>query len=79
MRFGLASDKAIHINEIKKIPECDKIKEYLSKLKGTYKDKGINLKESNDQWYFETASDVSEYLKDHKIIRKSFLKLPWRH
>ena len=70
-----ASDKAIHITEIKKkIPECDKIKEYLLKLKGTYKDKGINLKESNDQWYFETASDVSEYLKDHKIIRKKLSK-----
>ena len=34
-----ASDKAIHFNEIKKrIPECKNLKEYLLKLKDSYKE-----------------------------------------
>ncbi|MBF96288.1 MAG: hypothetical protein CFH34_00875 [Alphaproteobacteria bacterium MarineAlpha9_Bin4] len=70
-----ASDKAIHINEIKKrIPSCENLNECLLKLKNNYKDKGINLKESDNQWYFETSSDLSEYLKEHKIIRKKLSK-----
>ncbi len=70
-----ASDKAIHFNEIKKrIPECKNINDYLLRLKDSYKDKGINLKESDNLWYFETSSDLSDYLKEHKIIRKKLSK-----
>ncbi len=70
-----ASDKAIHINEIKKkIPECRNVNDILSKLQNFYKDKGIILKVSDGLWYFETASDLSEYLKQHKVIRKKLSK-----
>ena len=48
-----ASDKAIHINEIKKkIHECRNVNDILSKLHNFYKDKGIILKVSDGLWYF---------------------------
>ena len=70
-----ASDKAISLTEIKKrVPECKEISRHLCKLQNLYKDKGINLKESDGQWYFETSSDLSEYLKDRKVVRKKLSK-----
>lgn len=70
-----ASEKAIHLNDIKKrIPEFKNINDYLLKLKKNYEDKGINLKVSDNLWYFETSLDLSEYLKEHKVIRKKLSK-----
>ncbi len=70
-----ASDKAIHINEIKKrIPECKYLDKYLEKLRIAYKNRGINLKESDNLWYFETSIDLADYLKEHKIVRKKLSK-----
>ena len=63
-----ASEKAISFAEIKKrVPECKQISKYLSKLQNLYK-------ESDGQWYFETSSDLSEYLKDRKVVRKKLSK-----
>ena len=59
-----ASEKAIHLNEMKKkFPEVIGINDYLLKLQKCYEEKGINLKVSDNLWYFETAIDLSEYLK----------------
>ena len=70
-----ASDKAIHLTEIKKkIPYCKNIEQYLLKLESVYKNKGINLKASNALYYFETSPDLADYLKDHKVIRKKLSK-----
>ena len=70
-----ASDKAIHLNEIKKrVPDYKNLDDYLLKLKDNYKNKGINLNSSDNLWFFETSSDLSEYLREHKIIRKKLSK-----
>ena len=70
-----ASEKAIHLNDIKKrISEFKNINDYLLKLQKNYEDKGINLKVSDNLWYFETSPDLSEYLKEHKVIRKKLSK-----
>ena len=46
-----ASDKAIHLNEIKKrIPEFKNINDYLLKLQKYYQERGINLKVSDNLW-----------------------------
>ena len=70
-----ASEKAIHLNEIKKrLPEFKNINDYLFKLQKDYEDKGVNLKVSDNSWYFETSPELSEYLKEHKIVRKKLSK-----
>ena len=75
-----ASEKAINIKEIKtKLPDIKDIKKLLIDLQKQYDRKGINLKESNNYWYFETATDIAEYLKEHKVIKKNYLKQQWRH
>ena len=63
------------LNDIKKrLPEFKNINDYLFKLQKDYEDKGVNLKVSDNSWYFETSSDLSEYLKEHKIVRKKLSK-----
>jgi|TARA_A100001388_G_C28648882_1_gene440904 segregation and condensation protein B len=70
-----ASEKAIHLNDIKKrLPEFKNINDYLFKLQKDYEGKGVNLKVSDNSWYFETSPDLSEYLKEHKIVRKKLSK-----
>ena len=70
-----ASEKAINIKEIKtKLPDIKDIKKLLIDLQKQYDRKGINLKESNNYWYFETATDIAEYLKEHKVIKKKLSK-----
>ena len=65
-----ASEKAIHLNILKKNSEFENINSYLLKFLKDYEVRGINLKVSDNMWYFETSPDLSEYLKEHKIIRK---------
>ena len=70
-----ASEKAIHLSDIKKrLPEFKNINDYLFKLQKDYEGKGVNLKVSDNSWYFETSPDLSEYLKEHKIVRKKLSK-----
>ena len=70
-----ASEKAIHLNDIKKrIPEFEDINSYLLKMQKDYDGRGINLTVSDNLSYFETSPDLSEYLKEHKIIRKKLSK-----
>ena len=62
-----ASEKAIHLNDIKKrIPDFKNINDYLVILQKSYEDRGVNLKVSDNSWYFETSPDLSEYLKEHR-------------
>ena len=48
-----ASEKALHLKEIKKnFPKEKNIELKLNHLKDNYKNKGINLKVSDNNWYF---------------------------
>ena len=70
-----ASEKAISIKEIKKkLPHIKNLNNFLLDLQKQYKKKGINLKVSNNCWYFETAADISEYLKEYKVVKKKLSK-----
>ena len=70
-----ASEKALHIKEIKKkLPNIKNLDEMLSTLKNFYQKRGINLKVSDKLWYFQTAPDLADYLKEYKIIRKKLSK-----
>ena len=54
-----ASEKAISIKDIKKkLPHVRDLKKILLDLQKQYEKKGINLKVSDNCWYFETASDL---------------------
>ncbi len=66
-----ASEKALNLKDIKKnFPKEKNIELMLKNLKENYKDKGINLKVSDNNWYFETAPDLSDVLKEYKVIKK---------
>ena len=70
-----ASEKALHLKDIKKkLPHLKNIDKLLLSLKETYKSRGINLNESNKCWYFQTAADLAESLKEHKVIKKKLSK-----
>ncbi len=70
-----ASEKALHLKDIKKnFPKEKNIEVMLKNLKENYKDKGINLKVSDNNWYFETAPDLSDVLKEYKVIKKKLSK-----
>ena len=70
-----ASEKAIHLRDIRKSfnKEID-VASLLKTLQESYKDKGINLKASDNHWYFETASDLADELKEYKVVRKKLSK-----
>ena len=70
-----ASEKAISIKDIKKkLPHVRDLKKILLDLQKQYEKKGINLKVSDNCWYFETASDISDYLKEYKLVKKKLSK-----
>ena len=70
-----ASEKAINIKEIrKKLPKVKNLEKLLATLKDSYKNKGINLNESNKSWYFQTAPDLNGFLKEYKVIKKKLSK-----
>ena len=46
------------------------MKKALYDLQKYYKDRGIVLREIDNTWFFETADDISDYLKEHKVVRK---------
>ena len=69
-----ASEKSISIMDLKKkLPEVKDIKKVLYDLQKFYKDRGIVLREIDNTWFFETADDISDYLKEHKVVRKKWL------
>ncbi len=70
-----ASEKSISINDLKKkLPNTKDIKKILYELQKFYKDRGIVLREIDNSWFFETAADISEYLKEHKVVKKKLSK-----
>ncbi len=70
-----ASEKTISTKDLKKkLPHIKDINKVLSEIQEQYKNKGINLKEVENNWYFETAPDISEYLKEHKVVKKKLSK-----
>ncbi len=70
-----ASEKSLDFKDLKKkLPHIKDLKNVLKNLQDQYKDKGINLKESDNSWYFETASDIAEHLKEYKVVRKKLSK-----
>ncbi len=70
-----ASEKAIHIKDLKKnFPKEADVNKMLKKLKEDYKRRGINLNVSDNSWYFETATDLAEELKEYKVVKKKLSK-----
>ena len=70
-----ASERAINIKEIKKkMPHIRDLKGFLKEKQAQYKHKGINLKEVDNSWHFETAPDIAEYLKEYKVVKKKLSK-----
>ena len=70
-----ASERSISFKEIKKkMPHIEDLKAFLKELQGQYKDKGIKLKEADNSWYFETARDIAEHLKEYKVVKKKLSK-----
>jgi segregation and condensation protein B len=70
-----ASEKAINVKDLKKkLPHVKDIKKLLLKIQDDYKDKGIVLREIDNSWFFETATDMAGYLKEHKIVKKKLSK-----
>ena len=70
-----ASEKSISIVDLKKkLPKIKDIKKVLYDLQKFYKDRGIVLREIDNTWFFETADDISDYLKEHKVVRKKLSK-----
>ena len=70
-----SSEKSINIKDIKKkIPEVKNINELLIKLQSNYKEKGINLYNSDNNWYFATSPDLASYLKELKFTKKKLSK-----
>ena len=66
-----ASEKAVHIKDIKKkLPNVKDIDKLLLSLRDSYQKRGINLNVSNKSWYFHTAPDLADSLKEYKIIKK---------
>ena len=58
----------------KKLPKIKDMKKVLYDLQKFYKDRGIVLREIDNTWFFETADDISDYLKEHKVVRKKLSK-----
>ena len=74
-----ASEKSISTKDLKKkVPEIKDIKKALYDLKESYKNRGIILREVDNAWFFETAADISDYLKEHKVVKKNYQKLQWK-
>ena len=70
-----ASEKSINIKDLKnKLPHVKDLKNILYDLQKFYKNRGILLKEADNAWYFETAADISDYLKQHKVVKKKLSK-----
>ena len=70
-----ASEKSLDLKEIrKKMPHIIYLNKLLEDLQSQYKQRGINLNESDNSWYFETASDISEHLKEYKVVKKKLSK-----
>ena len=70
-----ASEKSLSISDIKKkLPKVKDIEKKLNELKDSYKSKGINLNVSGGNWYFETALDLADNLKEYKVIKKKLSK-----
>ena len=70
-----ASEKSINIKDLKKkIPYVKNLKNILLDIQKFYKNRGIILKEADNAWYFETAADISDYLKQHKVVKKKLSK-----
>ena len=70
-----ASEKSININDLKKkVPKVHDIKKVLYQLQEFYKDRGIVLREVGNSWFLETAADISDYLKEHKEVKKKLSK-----
>ena len=69
-----ASEKSISIVDLKKTSKIKDIKKVLYDLQKFYKDRGIVLREIDNTWFFETADDISDYLKEHKVVRKKLSK-----
>ena len=70
-----SNEKAMHIKDIKKkLPHLKNIDSLLLSLKDFYQNRGINLKVSDKCWYFNTSPDLSDVLKEHKIIKKKLSK-----
>ena len=70
-----ASEKSISITELKKkLPNVKDIKKVLHDLQNFYQNRGIVLREIDNTWFFETATDISDYLKEHKVVRKKLSK-----
>ena len=74
-----ASEKSINIKDLKnKLPHVKDLKNILYDLQKFYKNRGIILKEVDNAWYFETATDISDYLTQHKVVKKNYQKLLWK-
>ena len=70
-----ASEKSINIKDLKnKLPHVKDLKNILYDLQKFYKNRGIILKEVDNAWYFETATDISDYLTQHKVVKKKLSK-----
>ena len=70
-----ASEKSISIMELKKkLPNVKDIKKILYDLQKFYQNRGIVLREIDNTWFFETATDISDYLKENKVVRKKLSK-----
>ena len=70
-----ASEKSINIKDLKKkLPAVKNVKKILYDLQKFYKLRGIVLREIDNSWFFETAPDISDYLKEHKVIKKKLSK-----
>ena len=70
-----ASEKGVSLKDIKKkFPHIKNIRNFLLQIQNQYKNKGINLKESDNNYYFETAIDIAEHLKEYKTVRKKLSK-----
>ena len=70
-----ASEKSLNINDLKKkVHEVYDIKKVLYQQQEFYKDRGIVLREVDNSWFFETAADISDHLKEHKVVRKKLSK-----
>jgi len=74
-----ASEKSINIKDLKnKLPHVKDLKNILYDLQKFYKNRGIILKEVDNAWYFETATDISDYLTQHKVVKKKLSKAAWK-
>ena len=70
-----ASEKSISINDLKKkFPKIKNIKKVLNELQKFYENRGFILREIDNSWFFETATDISDYLKEHKVVKKKLSK-----